>query len=243
MSHGSWTASRGCGFLNGSSRFSMALVRAVVDVRAFALALLVASGCSGGREPVLSPTADEQGENSAPALSDGSLTPNETRGEWTASEVDDAPFPDDVGDAERAGDQDGDGVGWQDQDSALEDSAAEVPCVPSCPGDCGPDGCGGSCGECVPGALCVDGTCGAAAPCQSSKDCEGGVCDKAQGVCVECIEDVDCTGGFRCSGGVCVEAPDCLSDKDCKAYGMVCDKQAGYCVGCLADPDCADEQG
>ncbi|GMV42146.1 MAG: hypothetical protein AMXMBFR64_38620 [Myxococcales bacterium] len=39
-------------------------------------------------------------------------------------------------------------------------AACEATCAPSCNGkECGEDGCGGSCGECLEGSFCNDGTC------------------------------------------------------------------------------------
>ena len=32
-------------------------------------------------------------------------------------------------------------------------------CTPDCPGECGPDGCGGTCGTCQEGWTCNEGTC------------------------------------------------------------------------------------
>ena len=212
------------------------------------LVLMVAGGCSTeGRLAVQSDVDGQSGAEDA-ALSDvasSEAEPGEVRMEPDADGLQlpdtasGADVPDLAGQdgSDAQGDADGVHVG-----ELQEDVGTEAFCVPDCPGSCGPDGCGGSCGECSPGADCVDGTCSGPIPCQSSKDCEIGVCDKALGICVECLEDVDCNEGFRCTDGLCVEAPPCLSDKDCKALEMVCDKEAGYCVGCLVDFDCADGQ-
>jgi hypothetical protein len=131
-------------------------------------------------------------------------------------------------------------------ETTVPETIADVPdkeqvCEPTCPGNCGPDGCGGSCGECPSGQPCIDGTCEEPIACESSKDCDEGVCDKGTGVCVDCLEDADCDEGFRCSGKECIPAVECTSDKDCKALGMICDKESGYCVECLADFDCAED--
>ncbi|MBM4354867.1 MAG: formylglycine-generating enzyme family protein [Deltaproteobacteria bacterium] len=123
----------------------------------------------------------------------------------------------------------------------LDSVVPEDSCVPVCAGECGPDGCGGSCGECPDGAVCEDGACKKLpVPCVSSKECAvDEVCDKEKGVCVECLVDDDCGPDSMCSAaGTCVPAIPCESDKTCKELQMVCDKEKGVCVECLTDPDC-----
>ena len=90
--------------------------------------------------------------------------------------------------------------------AGLEDPGGEHPivcpeCQPDCDGkQCGPDGCGGTCGACI-GVLaeCVDGTC----VCQP--DCTGKVCgdDGCGGSCGTC------QSGFDCVAGACVELGTC----------------------------------
>ena len=69
------------------------------------------------------------------------------------------------------------------------------PCRPNCAGrDCGPNGCGGSCGGCPPGLICDNngicvGDCSA-----GQKPCRGG-----------CIPNGQCCGAGECAGGkVCL---------------------------------------
>ena len=125
-----------------------------------------------------------------------------------------------------------------------QDLPAPDLCVPSCPGDCGDDGCGGSCGECADGEECIDGQCTGPQPCQSSKDCDGDlVCDTESGECVLCVDAPDCPDGFKCNAEhECAEVYLCDSDKDCTAVDMVCDKDAGECVDCLGNADCLPEE-
>ncbi|NMB77110.1 MAG: hypothetical protein GYA21_18525 [Myxococcales bacterium] len=121
-------------------------------------------------------------------------------------------------------------------------------CVPDCTGRiCGSDGCGGSCGNCDPGA--------------------GQVCVEASGQCVVCAPDCrdlecgpdpvcgalcgTCEGGFRCSAtGQCEEVcrPDCqgracgldpvCGTLECGACppGEACDAQGRCGPACV--PDC-----
>lgn len=57
------------------------------------------------------------------------------------------------------------GTGYSCSDAAAVDPSGVYPrecgaCMPACDDrDCGADGCGGSCGECVDGSECVDGLC------------------------------------------------------------------------------------
>lgn len=68
-------------------------------------------------------------------------------------------------------------------------------CTPDCSGlECGDNGCGGSCGTCGGGDVCVGGTC------SCTPDCSGLACgdDGCGGSCGTC------GGGDTCAGGVCV---------------------------------------
>jgi hypothetical protein len=74
-------------------------------------------------------------------------------------------------------------------------------CVPECAGKaCGPDGCGGFCGQCLPGAVCDanTGQCSVlCAPCQSGYVCN----DSGQCVCTPNCSGKTC-GSDSC-GGTC----------------------------------------
>ncbi len=119
-------------------------------------------------------------------------------------------------------------------------------CQPSCDGrQCGGDGCGGSCGDCGAGLVCVvaSGQCAACVPA-----CEGLECGLEPACGSSCGT---CPGGFTCSAsGQCEElcTPDCAGREcgldprcaslDCGAClpGEECD-DAGQCRAACA-PDC-----
>ena len=70
-------------------------------------------------------------------------------------------------------------------------------CSPDCDGkNCGDDGCGGSCGECLPNSECVDGVCSECIP----LDCETRECgdDGCGGSCGECDGGADCSDEGTC---------------------------------------------
>jgi len=87
-------------------------------------------------------------------------------------------------------------------------------CQPDCAGkDCGPDGCGGSCGTCIAPLLCAEST---------------GQCVEDDGLCGSCPPPGKCHGGACCD-------PNC--------YGQVCGFSAcgGSCGTCPLDqPLCID---
>jgi len=107
-------------------------------------------------------------------------------------------------------------------------------CVPDCwAKDCGPDGCGGSCGECTQeGFACVEGFC------QCPQECDGKNCgpDGCGGLCGIC--DV----GTQCLDGVCVDCvPDC-SGRSCGPDG--CGALCGFCAYgqiCTIEGQCQDD--
>jgi hypothetical protein len=93
-----------------------------------------------------------------------------------------------------------------------------VCCKPNCTGkECGPDGCGGTCGECPE----------AETPC-SQPTCLTGKCTSkpAEGPC----DDGDaCTTGDHCTGGTCTgDEPDCDDANPCTADS--CDGTTGLCL-------------
>ncbi len=117
-------------------------------------------------------------------------------------------------------------------------------CVAECEGkDCGNDGCGGSCGECDDGHLCLSK--GANAICVEQGGCPPGerLCQSAK--ILECDEDgveylvvKDCDASDQhCVNGVCTGClPDCAG-KDCGDDG--CDGSCGSCGPSMA---CHEDQ-
>ena len=119
-------------------------------------------------------------------------------------------------------------------------------CVPACASvECGPDGCGGSCGTCDDGNPCTLDV------------CEGGVC--AAVPIVTCCQNADdCSDGDVCTTDACLdgqctyepgEASCCSAAADCDD-GVPC--TSDQCVGnecvhdaptgcCSADTECEDD--
>lgn len=128
-----------------------------------------------------------------------------------------------------------------------------APLEPDCPGkQCGPDGCGGSCGECLQGQFCnaqfqcqligancpadkdcanlecgPDPICGeSCGGCDANEKCKSGKCyckfEECGGIC--------CNDGQVCGGNGSCCAPDC-SGKQCGDDGC-----GGSCGSCLNPP-------
>jgi hypothetical protein len=119
----------------------------------------------------------------------------------------------------------------------------ECSCQPICTGKfCGPDGCGGNCGQC-PGQYyqCEGGQC----ICQP--DCSEKACgsDGCEGSCGTCPDDEP-----FCQDGLCVEncTPDCAAtdcgDNGCGGSCGDCPKELDICVdgACVCLPSCADRE-
>jgi len=119
------------------------------------------------------------------------------------------------------------------EDTEIVSEDAEPECVPLCEGrECGYDGCGGDCGACRDGEVCVAGQC------ECKPLCGGMECgdDGCGGYCGACRD------GEACDGGACVCAPAC-SDKECgpDGCGGLCgDCEYGSCIGgiCYCQPEC-----
>ena len=132
-------------------------------------------------------------------------------------------------------------------DAVCADLKTDELCQPICneESECGDDGCGGSCGNCVFATeMCTDESKCVPYPCDSTKDCPGElVCAKELHECAVCNVDADCVGDRLCGPDhQCHNEVDCASDKDCKDYGMVCDMAAAVCVECLGPEDCQDNE-
>ena len=128
-------------------------------------------------------------------------------------------------------------------------------CNPDCEGkECGGDGCGGSCGDCIGGKLCnVSDHCvcpSGQADCAETCCNEGEQCHVDTGACCvsdctdkECGDDGcgnscgQCPGGgqAQCQDGSCICLPDCTA-KDCGDDG--CEGSCGLC-----DPGLVCSQG
>ena len=147
----------------------------------------------------------------------------------------------------------------------VADVPAETPCIPGCEGrECGPDGCGGSCGGpcydellCMQGS-CVDGSCSYELQpyfCIIEKVCVPDGVRNPSNVCGECrsasapggwspIEDgMECGVGKVCHYGVCCDKATNCQGKECgdDLCGGVCGECPEHhdCVGDgLCQPDC-----
>ncbi len=116
-------------------------------------------------------------------------------------------------------------------------------CVPACDGRaCGPDGCGGRCGECPAGDYCDGANCRPVPDqCPGGADCDGRTCGPDPVCGTDCGA---CPAGHRCEDGRCRCVPDCrgrvcgpdpVCGTDCGACdaGRVCEGGQCRCV-----PDC-----
>ncbi|MBR58570.1 MAG: hypothetical protein CMH54_11175 [Myxococcales bacterium] len=103
---------------------------------------------------------------------------------------------------------------------------SECPCTPVCDGaQCGPNGCGGDCGQCQPGQACQNGLCVCEPNC-SNRMCGDNGCGGSCG---------DCGLGSECVNGQCSCAPDCRF-KECGNDG--CGGSCGVCAeGTLCNLD------
>ena len=125
-------------------------------------------------------------------------------------------------------------------------------CQPKCTGkECGPDGCGGSCGSCPGQEPCVDGSCVVCPPscsgkCVGASDGCGGTCPTNN--CSGCCSGTTCQGGTlntECgkNGAGCTS---CSTGKTCQSQACtvycgdgVCASTGGEtCATCGADCGC-----
>ena len=113
--------------------------------------------------------------------------------------------------------------------------ADSVGCYPECFAKaCGDDGCGGTCGVCLPGTQCVQGLCEGEPDC--IPDCVGKACgaDGCDGTCGSCGVDL------ACESGQCVPMSTCTPDCAGKSCGD--DGCGGSCGGCSAPSICQNGQ-
>ncbi|MEC9071243.1 MAG: hypothetical protein VX938_02645, partial [Myxococcota bacterium] len=103
-------------------------------------------------------------------------------------------------------------------------------CEPQCVGkECGPDGCGGLCGECTDGGVCDD----VKGLCECSPVCDGKQCgpDGCGSECGQCLDGLTCD----VVSGSCFCEPDCAG-KFCGPDG--CGGLCGECA--VGDAACVD---
>jgi hypothetical protein len=117
-------------------------------------------------------------------------------------------------------------------DGYVDDGGACIkPCTSTCGvKTCGPDGCGGTCGDCGVGSACTSaGQC-------CARDCAGKTCgpDGCGGTCGTCAKGELCGATGQCS--VCT--PSCVG-KECGSDG--CGGVCGFCSAgtCASDGHCA----
>ena len=91
----------------------------------------------------------------------------------------------------------------------VEDPSGEnaMPC-PECLSqcfnkECGDDGCGGSCGQCLPTEVCIDHQCVTCDPDCQDKQCGGDGCGTP---CGQCSADLTCSDAGLCETPTAVEA-------------------------------------
>ncbi len=126
----------------------------------------------------------------------------------------------------------GGGGGEPTTDGGPDPDAAPM-CRPDCADRaCGPDGCGGVCGECPDDEVCAEGACAPVpASCGDGACGEGETCENCAADCGECCGDGVCNADQR---ETCVT---CAADCAC-AEGETCDMAANACVADCT-PDCA----
>ena len=120
-----------------------------------------------------------------------------------------------------------------DKESTVQRPGA---CEPDCAeAECGPDGCGGSCGTCDTSERCSDGLCDCKPNC-FSRACGSDGCG---GTCGTCAANQSCNAG-KCAGAC---TPSC-SGRICGSDG--CGGSCGTCMNnlqCSAAGDCLAPRG
>ncbi len=93
------------------------------------------------------------------------------------------------------------------------DASSDSPCVPNCEGLCGPDGCGGSCGECddddpLTVDYCADSVC--------HYELLG--CDDDNACTVDLVDDCACSHLVAPDEGCCAVTEDCEDGDPCTVH-------------------------
>ena len=113
-----------------------------------------------------------------------------------------------------------------------EVSEPDVECVPACDEfECGPDGCGGTCGTCGNESSCVGGQCVpvcaticAQKECGEFGDCDCGTCPDSEvcelGACVDPCDEV--CAGKECGGLAGCDCGQCALGSVCITPGLCC---------------------
>ena len=114
----------------------------------------------------------------------------------------------------------------------LVDMSADVQsdvCVPDCADKtCGPDGCGGTCGQCSGPDSCIDGQCSCLPVCTATCGPDG-----CGGLCAEC------PAGQSCQSGTCEGCPETLVFDDAALEELVA-TATGTVPGATKPDDIAD---
>ena len=112
-----------------------------------------------------------------------------------------------------------------------------APCRPTCAPNgtnCGPDGCGGSCGSCVTGQICQDRRCHGGGGTDCHPTCSGATPDCCGATCVDTTTDNNHCGacGFSCGPGFVCKGAACYEDR-CTSAETRC---GGRCTNLASDP-------
>jgi hypothetical protein len=137
--------------------------------------------------------------------------------------------------------------GWTAQNQGLFKMTMHGPCIVNCSGKlCGPDGCGGICGQCTGGKICSQGSCISFSP--SCKDACGQYIPGATCQCDAGCFDSETDG---CCPNVCTYCSDNFTEQcgpqpgkgSCKDLcGFYADGAACQCdLGCFGLDDCCPD--
>jgi len=121
---------------------------------------------------------------------------------------------------------------------------ADACCTPACDGkDCGPDGCGGICGECGDDETCSpEGLCEPDGVICGENSVPEGTCTTDDGTdctCVGCVDDGECTVADDCvcpdcvADGWCSDPANCTDDGACSPFNEGCG-----CADCPGHIEC-----